>query len=391
MFKITNNILYLLDFKKKELPEKVKIAAFDFDHTLVRPQNGKVHPKDIDDYELVFENVLPKLEEYFQKGYLIVIISNQTDLISNKPKEKRVLGRFLKFKEEFSKKLNILISIKRDYCRKPNLGLMEFLETKMGKSIDKSNSFYVGDAAGRVKSGKIKKDFACSDRMFAINLGIKFYTPEEFFLGKDEREYIMPHVAKELFLDNLGNNILEKIKKRDIFLKIISEEYDIIFMIGSPASGKSFISSQIIEFSEGKIELLSNDILKTKATTLKKYKECLGNDIKVILDNTNPNESYRKQFLEIGLKLGKKIVAIDTNLLKEQTMFLNNYRGNLLEKERLPDVVIHSYYKKYEKPMMKEGFEKVETIEFIPGYYSIDKNGKLKIDKNKEELFKQYF
>ena len=391
MFKNTNNILYLLDFKKKELPDKVKVAAFDFDHTLVRPQNGKVHPKDIDDYELVFENVLPKLEEYFQKGYLIVIISNQTDLISNKPKEKRVLGRFLKFKEEFSKKLNILISIKRDYCRKPNLGLMEFLETKMGKSIDKSNSFYVGDAAGRVKSGKIKKDFACSDRMFAINLGIKFYTPEEFFLGKDEREYIMPHVAKELFLDNLGNNILEKIKKRDIFLKIISEEYDIIFMIGSPASGKSFISSQIIEFSEGKIELLSNDILKTKATTLKKYKECLGNDIKVILDNTNPNESYRKQFLEIGLKLGKKIVAIDTNLLKEQTMFLNNYRGNLLEKERLPDVVIHSYYKKYEKPMMKEGFEKVETIEFIPGYYSIDKNGKLKIDKNKEELFKQYF
>lgn len=98
MFKNTNNILYLLDFKKKELPDKVKIAAFDFDHTLVRPQNGKVHPKDIDDYELVFENVLPKLEEYFQKGYLIVIISNQTDLLSNEPKEKRVLGRFLKFK-----------------------------------------------------------------------------------------------------------------------------------------------------------------------------------------------------------------------------------------------------------------------------------------------------
>ena len=36
MFKNTNNILYLLDLKKKELPEKVKIAAFDFDHTLVR-------------------------------------------------------------------------------------------------------------------------------------------------------------------------------------------------------------------------------------------------------------------------------------------------------------------------------------------------------------------
>ena len=135
-------------------------------------------------------------------------------MLSNETKEKRVLGRFLKFKEEFSKKINIIISVKRDYCRKPNLGMMEFLETKMGKSIDKSNSFYVGDAAGRVKQGKIKKDFACSDRMFAMNLGIKFYTPEEFFLGKEDiREYIMPHVATELFLDNLGSNILQKLKK----------------------------------------------------------------------------------------------------------------------------------------------------------------------------------
>ena len=41
----------------KIFQKKYIIFAFDFDHTIVRPQNGKVHPKDIDDYELVFENV----------------------------------------------------------------------------------------------------------------------------------------------------------------------------------------------------------------------------------------------------------------------------------------------------------------------------------------------
>lgn len=39
---------------------------------------------------------------------------------------------------------------------------------------DKSKCFYVGDAAGRAKEwspGK-PKDFSCSDRMFAANVGI---------------------------------------------------------------------------------------------------------------------------------------------------------------------------------------------------------------------------
>lgn len=42
-----------------------------------------------------------------------------------------------------------------------------------GTDLDLSTSFYVGDAAGRPANwqpGK-KKDFACSDRLFALNLG----------------------------------------------------------------------------------------------------------------------------------------------------------------------------------------------------------------------------
>ena len=43
--------------------------------------------------------------------------------------------------------------------------------------MDRSGSVYVGDAAGRAKNwepGK-PKDFSCSDRKFAANLGVSKY------------------------------------------------------------------------------------------------------------------------------------------------------------------------------------------------------------------------
>ena len=40
--------------------------------------------------------------------------------------------------------------------------------------VSKTDSFYVGDAAGRAKgwAADKPKDFSCSDRMFAANIGI---------------------------------------------------------------------------------------------------------------------------------------------------------------------------------------------------------------------------
>ena len=43
------------------------------------------------------------------------------------------------------------------------------------RNVNYDESFYVGDAAGR------KKDFSDSDLKFAENIGITFYTPEEYF------------------------------------------------------------------------------------------------------------------------------------------------------------------------------------------------------------------
>lgn len=50
--------------------------------------------------------------------------------------------------------------------------------------IDTKASFFCGDAAGRPKTANNIKDFSADDLKFAHNIGLKFYVPEELFLGE---------------------------------------------------------------------------------------------------------------------------------------------------------------------------------------------------------------
>jgi bifunctional polynucleotide phosphatase/kinase len=74
----------------------------------------------------------------------------------------------------------IFISTQKDKYYKPSTGMWSFMnnERNKGKHIDKDLSFFVGDAAGR------KKDHSDSDKKFAENCGVTFYTEDEFFNKK---------------------------------------------------------------------------------------------------------------------------------------------------------------------------------------------------------------
>ena len=55
---------------------------------------------------------------------------------------------------------------------------MHHTHTLFPLSTEKDESFYVGDAAGRVYGKDKPPDFAGTDRKWADNVGLTFYTPE---------------------------------------------------------------------------------------------------------------------------------------------------------------------------------------------------------------------
>ena len=77
--------------------------------------------------------------------------------------------------------------------------------------MDKSASFYCGDAAGRKQAGF--DDFSSDDIVFSINLGLKFYTPEMLFKGDSLNFKPLPGVR----LDNeYQSSIVEEVHKHAI-------------------------------------------------------------------------------------------------------------------------------------------------------------------------------
>ena len=82
------------------------------------------------------------------------------------------------------KNVSVFVASKGGIYRKPLSGVFE----RFFSTVNRADSFMVGDAAGRLD------DFSCVDRSFAINAGIQFRTPEQFFANQSDAEpFTLPY------------------------------------------------------------------------------------------------------------------------------------------------------------------------------------------------------
>lgn len=150
--------------------------------------------------------------------------------------------------------------------------------------INKETSFQCGDAAGRISNKP--KDFSDSDYKFSLNCGLKFYTPEQYFLNKKENIPLPSFNPMSLKLYNEGDPLFQKQNRGTETNSMANHKLKCVLMIGPPGSGKStFIKNHLLDFIR-----INQDALKTKGACITKLKNILDEaKFDIVIDNTFPS------------------------------------------------------------------------------------------------------
>jgi bifunctional polynucleotide phosphatase/kinase len=350
------------------IPNPVRVAAFDLDDTLIRRPVRR--GPDIK-WSLLDKRLPSLITNNVNDGYIVVIFSNQSGMQSNANFDKHNWRQQvdITLKKLFANVKHyycaVYVSKKYDLFRKPNIGLWNLMLSNLrdnfpGTKISKM-SFFCGDAAGRIKpsnlTGGKRGDHSDTDRKFAINIGIKFVTPEEYILNvTDDMPYMLSGLDPTFFLSNL--NIVP--------YTFVPRKKELIVMIGSPGSGKtSFVEKYILPH---KYVLISNDIYRYKQKCFSLVADAVSKNKSIVIDNTSYTVMQRMDYTLIAKKGGyTRIRAIHMNTEISLAKHLNNVRHiySRGKTNKVNNIVYSTFLKNFAIPVMEEGYDLIEEVDFI--------------------------
>jgi bifunctional polynucleotide phosphatase/kinase len=278
------------------------IYAFDLDSTLINSIRENVIN--------VKSNVIKKLVE-LSKVYPLVIFSNQASAPKDLEQRMQILSD--QFKTLNINHISMYMATKKDNYRKPNNGMwLLYLKHLLADDHQiPSSVIFVGDASGEIGT------HSSDDSDFAKNIGATYYTPDDFF----------------------GKQTIT-----------IPDDIMILLLVGYPASGKSTLAKKL--HTEYNFEIVSRDELGTMAKCLKKTKDLIIQNKRVIIDNLNTDINSRAPFIELGKQFNKKVGAIDMNVSMLEAMERNELRD-----KHVPKIVYYKFRKSYQQPSTTEGFD----------------------------------
>ncbi|XP_023245378.1 uncharacterized protein F21D5.5 [Copidosoma floridanum] len=397
-----NNTLYV--YTSSGCEGRSKIAAYDMDKTLIKTISGLEFPKDSNDWQLLYPEVPGKLKKFYTEGYKIVILSNQNGLGTGKVTLKDFKIKIERIVKKIGVPMQVFLAVGQSIYRKPRVGMWTHLvnEKNDGVPVEKENSFYVGDAAGRpADSSRKKKDHSLVDRLMALNLNLTFSTPEEHFLGHKKAPFNSPSFHPK---EASKNTVLHEPPNT----KIMSDMQELVIMVGCQGSGKShFARTHLKNYC-----YVNRDSLGSWQKCIAKTEEFLEDGKSVVVDNTNPDKTSRQRYIEVAKKRNIPVRCFMMNLNKEHIKHNNMFRiltdpthqvisdmliNSFIDPKfelarrcirfmqllillclriyislsiRFPNIVPTSYRKNFIPPSQDEGFSEIVKINFVPAFTS---------------------
>lgn len=152
-------------------------------------------------------------------------------------------------------------------------------------------------------------------------------------------------------------------------------------MFGPPASGKSTFYKRYLK--DKNYVHVNRDTLQTQEKCLKATEAALKEGKSVCVDNTNPSKKIRADYITLAKRMNiSKMRCFVLNTPIELCHHLNYVRQNYTQGKvrRIPDVGYNMFKSQMEMPDVKEGFNEVLKIDFVPFFD----------DQQHENIFKQW-
>lgn len=384
-WRTVNNSLVIGKYAKKsdhqQTTQTPKVAAFDLDSTLVSTASGNTFPRNSSDWKWWHDTVPSRLKQLSADGYHVIVVSNQKKIsLQKEMKGGRTDSKSLtNFKERAAavmKQLDIPLSVYAatldDGYRKPRIGMWkEFLDDYDFDvtGVDLSNSIFVGDAAGR------PNDHSQVDRGFAINVGVPFKTPEEFFLNAAPEPLVEPF-DPSLYLQSDHTDAVSLPFSRQSGLELV-------IFCGSPGAGKSTFYWDYLKPLG--YERINQDLLKTRPKCIKVAKEHLAAGRSVVVDNTNADPETRSQWINVAKEYNIPIRCVyfsasPTLCRHNNAVRAANQSLNPESRALLPGIAFGDYGRRFKEPMMSEGFKDIIRVDF-----------RFRGDEESKKIWKQYW
>uniref|UniRef100_A0AAY4CB79 Polynucleotide kinase 3'-phosphatase n=1 Tax=Denticeps clupeoides TaxID=299321 RepID=A0AAY4CB79_9TELE len=341
-----------------------KVAGFDIDGCIITTKSGKVFPTSPDDWRILYPEIQPRLASLLKKGYKVVFFTNQMGISRGKLRPEVFKSKVEDILQTLQLPVQVFVATGPGIYRKPVIGMWQHLceKANAGVTVDQSESFYVGDAAGRPVNwapGKKKKDFSCSDRLFALNLGLQFHTPEEFFLGWKKAPFSLPTFDPRK-LDSMARLCDPPTAS------LTSTSQEIIVAVGFPGSGKStFFQTHIVPKG---YEYVNRDTLGSWQNCVKACERGLKEGRSIAVDNTNPDPESRKRYCKSA-----GVPCRCFNFMASMELAKHNNRVSICS-------VTNLHLNKFVTPTLSEGFSEILQIHFVPNF----------ADSQLEALYRQF-